>query len=56
MIVRVPEATLGGELAYRVKDAAGYYIGRLTGRPVAFHDDVVERDAEIARLRAALDG
>ena len=50
------EATLGNSLAYRVKDAAAYYLGKITGTPVRFHDDPADRDAEIARLRAALDG
>lgn len=49
------EATLGNRYRYRVKDAAAYFIGRITGIPVAFHDDPPQRDAEIARLRAALD-
>jgi len=50
------EATLGNSLEYRVKDAAAYFLGKLTGAPVAFHDDPAARDAEIDRLRAALDG
>ena len=50
------EATLGAELGYRVKDAAAYYIGELTGRPVPFHREVSRRDSEIARLKASLDG
>lgn len=47
------ESMLGAELRYRVKDAAAYYIGELSGRPVPFHRDMSERDAEIARLRNA---
>jgi hypothetical protein len=47
------EAMLGAELGYRVKDAAAYYIGELTGTTVPFHRDVSERDAEIARLKDA---
>ena len=50
------EATLGNDLEYRVKDAAAYYIGTLTSREIPFHDDLDDRDAEIARLRASLDG
>jgi hypothetical protein len=50
------EATLGNSLRYRVKDAAAYYLGKLAGIPVPFHDDPAERDEEIARLRAALSG
>jgi hypothetical protein len=48
------EATLGGTLGYRVKDAAAYFIGRLTGDPVPFHEALAERDAEIDRLRDSL--
>jgi hypothetical protein len=50
------EATFGNSLRYRVKDAAAFFIGRLTGRDVPFHDEFEERDEEIARLKAALDG
>ena len=48
------EATLGNRLRYRVKDAAAYYIGKLAGLRVRFHDEPAARDAEIDRLRAAL--
>lgn len=48
------EATLGRQLGYRVKDAAAYFIGRLTDREVPFHEETGERDAEIARLAEAL--
>ena len=48
------EATLGNSLRYRVKDAAAYYLGKLTGVPVAFHEQPQERDAEIDRLKAAV--
>ena len=48
------DATLGNSLGYRVKDAAAFYIGELSGRPVPFHEDPDDRDAEIERLRAAL--
>jgi hypothetical protein len=49
------EAMLGNRLGYRVKDAAAYYIGKLTATPVSYHEDPGERDAEIDRLRAGLD-
>lgn len=48
------EAMLGASLGYRVKDAAAYYIGRLTAFPVQFHQAIEERDAEIERLRATV--
>ncbi len=48
------EAMLGNSLHYRVKDAAAYYIGKLTGIEVPFHDAIGERDAEIDRLKAAV--
>jgi hypothetical protein len=47
------DATLGNSLGYRVKDAAAYYIGKIRGVDVPFHDSPQERDAEIDRLRAA---
>jgi hypothetical protein len=50
------EATLGNSLGYRVKDAAAYYIGQITGIPVKFQRELAERDAEIERLKAALKG
>jgi hypothetical protein len=48
------EATLGNSLRYRVKDAAAYYIGKLAGFPIPFHETIGERDAEIERLGAAV--
>ena len=50
------DATIGNARGYRVKDAAAYFIGRLTGEDVPFHEDPAERDAQIARLGASLDG
>ena len=32
------EAMLGNSFHYRVKDAAGYYLGKLTGHPLEFHE------------------
>jgi hypothetical protein len=48
------EATLGRRLGYRVKDAAAYFIGRITGVPVRFHENLADRDAEIGALKAVL--
>ena len=48
------EAMLGDSLRYRVKDAAAYYIGKLTGIPVPLRESSAERDAEIERLQAAV--
>jgi len=48
------EATLGNSLHYRVKDAAAYYIGQISGIPVRFFEETGNRDAEIERLRDAL--
>ena len=48
------DATLGNSLAYRVKDAAAYYIGQITGIPVKFYKQTPDRDAEIERLKEAL--
>ncbi|MGB3695719.1 MAG: hypothetical protein WA896_11610 [Spirulinaceae cyanobacterium] len=49
------EATLGNSLEYRVKDAAAYFIGQITGIPVVFHEQHTDRDAEIERLKETLD-
>jgi hypothetical protein len=46
------DAMLGNSLRYRVKDAAAYYVGRLRGERIPFHEELDERDAEIDRLRA----
>ncbi|MCX9009872.1 MAG: hypothetical protein OIN66_02010 [Candidatus Methanoperedens sp.] len=48
------DATLGNSLAYRVKDAAAYFISQITGIPVKFYEQTTDRDAEIARLKEAL--
>lgn len=49
------EATLGNSLGYRVKDAAAYYIGQISGIPIAFHEETTDRDAEIERLKKILE-
>ena len=33
-----PEATLGNAQRYRVKDAAAFFLGRVPGRDVPFHE------------------
>jgi hypothetical protein len=48
------EATIGNSLMYRVKDAAAYYIGKITGIPVKYFEHNDERDAEIERLKMEL--
>jgi hypothetical protein len=48
------EVMLGDSLRYRVKDAAAYYIGKLTGVPMPFHEATKDRDAAIEHLRAAV--
>lgn len=48
------EATLGNSLRYRVKDAAAYYLGKLTGVAMPFHEAIAERDAQIERLKASV--
>ena len=50
------EAMVGNAQRYRVKDAAAFFLARVLGRDIEFHDDLGERDAEIGRLRASLDG
>lgn len=49
------EATLGNSLRYRVKDAAAYFVGRITGVPVRFHENIPDRDAEIEALKTVLE-
>ncbi len=48
------EATTGGSLKYRVKDAAAFYLGKIAGIPVKFYEQNADRDAEIERLKEAL--
>jgi hypothetical protein len=48
------EATLGNSLKYRIKDAAAYYIGKMTSIAVQFYTNFPERDAEIERLKEKL--
>lgn len=48
------EATSGNARAYRIKDVAAYYLGRLVGKPVRFHQDHAARDREIAALSESL--
>lgn len=48
------EATLGNSLRYRVKDAAAYFIGKITGTPVQFYEQLADRDTEIERLKQVL--
>ena len=48
------EATQGNARRYRVKDAAAFFLGRVLGREVPFHEAHDERDEEIGRLEAAV--
>ncbi len=48
------EATIGNDQAYRVKDLAAYYLGRIVGAPVTFQRDPRARDREIAKLERSL--
>lgn len=48
------DATVGNEQMYRVKDLAAYYLGRLTGKTVAFHADFKARDRELDQLARSL--
>lgn len=45
------EATLGNNLAYRVKDVSAYYIAKITDKKIYFYKNNKERDAEIERLK-----
>ena len=53
--VGLEEATIGDLLNYRVKDAAAYYIGRITGIAVPFHENWADRDVEIEGLKRKLE-
>jgi hypothetical protein len=56
MVYEGSEETLVGErLNYRVKDAAAYYIGRITGIAVPFHENWADRDVEIEGLKRKLE-
>ncbi|MEO8108815.1 MAG: hypothetical protein ABI594_02230 [Ginsengibacter sp.] len=48
------DATTGNALKYRVKDAAAYYIGKITGISVQYYDSDRQRDEEIKRLKKNL--
>lgn len=48
------EATVGNGYGYRIKDFAAFYLGRILNVSVPFHQDRVQREAEIAKLRDAL--
>lgn len=48
------DATTGSMRRYRIKDIAAYYLGRITGRPLALHADVADRDRAIDQLKAGL--
>ena len=47
---------LGNSFHYRVKDAAGYFLAKLTGTDIPFREDPGARDEELARLRSAVGG
>jgi hypothetical protein len=50
------DATLGNSLEYRVKDAAAYYIGVLSGMSVPLRATTAERDTEIERVKTQVTG
>ena len=47
-------ATVGNGAKYRIRDFAAFYLSRILRMPIPFHADVAARDAEIAKLVAAL--
>lgn len=49
------EATLGNRARYRIKDFAAFYLARVLGTAIPFHEDFAGRDAEIAKLVAIAD-
>lgn len=36
---------------YWIKDFGAFYLGRITGKPIPFHEDLAARDREITLLR-----
>jgi hypothetical protein len=50
------EATVGNAYAYRVKDFAAYYIGRILGSPLKYYPDPADRDEQINQLKQVLAG
>jgi hypothetical protein len=48
------EATVGNGHRYRIKDFAAYYLSLIVKHPIPFHVSPADRDAELAKLRAAL--
>lgn len=48
------EATIGNSLKYRVKDAAAYYISKISGIPIKYYENFSDRDLEIERLKEKL--
>lgn len=48
------EATVGNDYAYRVKDFAAFFLGKIKKLPLAVPESPKARDAEIAKLRKAL--
>jgi hypothetical protein len=48
------EAMVGNDLGYRVKDVAAYFIGRITGEPMKYDEDITQRDQGIQAMKARL--
>lgn len=48
------DATIGNSLKYRVKDAAAYYISKISGIPIKYYENFPDRDLEIERLKEKL--
>jgi hypothetical protein len=48
------EATVGNAYGFRIKDYAGFYLGKIKRVPVAFHENAEDRDREIATLAQLL--
>lgn len=50
-----PHPRSGNRARYRIKDFAAFYLARILGKPIAFHEEFARRDREIATLAAAFD-
>jgi len=48
------DAVVGNGYGYRIKDFAAYYIGRILGKPLKYHRDLTDRNAQIDKLRKEL--
>ena len=48
------DASMGNSYQYRIKDVAAFYLSKIVGKSIQFHQEIKDRDAEIEHFKKLL--